>query len=208
MRLVGSAAEADKRKTFLGPDARTLLMFATIRKQFKTVQLPRFDRDHRRPVRRPLDHGGSATRRKPMSKRDQPVVWVLVADGARARVVVPAAREGQFATRIAFDHASARLHADAGAGAADRRYEAAESAHHTEEGFAAAVAAHINAHALQHDFDQLVLVAPGRTLHRLRDAIGPQATAMVVGSVAHDYAGLADHELSPHLAQWWLAPAA
>jgi len=143
-----------------------------------------------------------------MSQRSQPVVWVLVADGARARVVVSAEREGQFATLIAFDRASARLHADAAAGAVDRRYEASEPAQHTEEGFAAAVDGHINAHALRHDFDQLVLVAPGRTLHHLRAALGPQAAAKVVGSVSHDFAGLADHDLSPHLAHWWLAPAA
>ena len=153
-----------------------------------------------------------------MSQHSQPVgsapmVWVLVADGARARVVTPTGREGQFATRIAFDHASARLHADAAAGAVDRRYEAAGTGHaapghHTEEGFAAAVAGHINGHALRGDFDQLVLVAPGRTLHHLRAALGPQAAAKVVGSVSHDFAGLADHDLSPHLAHWWLAPAA
>lgn len=147
----------------------------------------------------------------------QPVVWVLVADGERARVVVPAEREGQFATRIAFDPASARLHPDAAGGAVDLRYEAAEAGHHAEkpardpkvlgeQGFAASVAKHVNAHALRHDFDQLVLVAPGRTLHHLRDALGPQATQMVVGSASKDYAGLNDHELSPHLAQWWLAP--
>lgn len=147
----------------------------------------------------------------------QPVVWVLVADGERARVVSPAEREGQFATRIAFDPASARLHPDAAGGTVDLRYEAATPGHHAEKpardpkalgekGFAASVAQHVNAHALRHDFDQLVLVAPGHTLHHLRDALGPQATAMVVGSVSKDYAGLNDHDLSPHLAQWWLAP--
>jgi len=152
-----------------------------------------------------------------MSQHSQPVVWVLVADGEHARVVVPAERQGQFATRIAFDPASARLHADAAGGAVDRRYEAAEAGHHAEkpardpkvlgeQGFAASVAHHINAHALRHDFNQLVLVAPGRTLHHLRDALASQASAMVVGSMTKDYAKLADHELSPHLAQWWLAP--
>ena len=153
-----------------------------------------------------------------MTQQSQPTVWVLVADGEHARVVVPAVREGQFATRIAFDPASARLHADAAGGAVERRYEAAEAGHHAqnpardpkvlgEQGFAASVAHHINAHALKHDFDQLVLVAPGRTLHHLREALAPQAASKVVGSVTKDYAKLADHDLSPHLAQWWLAPA-
>jgi len=152
-------------------------------------------------------------------QRSQPVVWVLVADGEHARVVVPAAREGQFATRIAFDSASAHLPRDAGAGQVDRRFEAAEAGHHAEkpardpkvlgeQGFAASVAHHLAAHALRHDFDQLVLVAPGRTLHHLREALGAQATAKVVGSMSKDYAGLSDHEVSPNLAKWWLAPPA
>lgn len=152
-----------------------------------------------------------------MSQQGQPKVWILVADGERARVVVPMEREGQFATRIAFDPVSARLPRDAAAGEVDRRYEAAEPGHHAqkpardpkvlgEQGFAASVAAHVSAHAQRHDFDQLVLVAPGRTLHHLRDALSAQAARLVVGSVTKDYAGLSDHELSPHLAQWWLAP--
>jgi protein required for attachment to host cells len=154
-----------------------------------------------------------------MTQHSQPVVWVLVADGERARVVSPAERTGQFATRIAFDAASARLPRDAGAGEVDRRFEAAEPGHHAEkpardpkalgeQGFAASVAHHINAHALKRDFDQLVLVAPGRTLHHLREALGAQAAAKVVGSMSKDYAALSDHDLSPHLAQWWLAPPA
>lgn len=152
-----------------------------------------------------------------MSQQGQPRVWVLVADGERARVVVPTEREGRFATRIAFDAASARLPRDAGAGEVERRFEAAEPGHHAEkparnpkvlgeQGFAASVAEHVNAHAQKHDFDQLVLVAPGRTLHHLREALSAQAARMVVGSVSKDYAGLADHDLAPHLAQWWLAP--
>jgi protein required for attachment to host cells len=147
----------------------------------------------------------------------QPVVWVLVADGARARVVVPAERQGQFATRIAFDPASARMAPDAAGGAVDLRYEAAAPGHHAEkpsrdpkslgeQGFAVSVAHHVNAHALRHDFDQLVLVAPAHTLHHLREALAPQAARLVVGSVTKDYAGLNDHAVSPHLAQWWLAP--
>lgn len=45
-------------------------------------------------------------------------------------------------------------------------------------------------------------MAPGQTVRHLRDALAPQATAMVVGSMSKDYA---DHALSPLLAQWWLA---
>ncbi len=152
-----------------------------------------------------------------MPHRSQPTVWVLVADGAHARVVVPAEREGLFSTLIAFDPTSARLHRDAAAGPVELRYEGATPGHYAEksarnpkvlgeQGFAASVAEHVNAHALNHNFDQLVLVAPGRTLHHLREALSSQASAMVVGSVSKDFAKLADHDVSPHLAQWWLAP--
>ena len=154
-----------------------------------------------------------------MTQQGQPKVWVLVADGEHARVVVPMPREGQFATRIAFDPASARLKRDAAACEVEQRYEAAEAGHHAqapardpkvlgEQGFAVSVAEHVSAHAQKHDFDQLVLVAPGRTLHHLREALSPQAARLVVGSMSKDYAALADHDLSPHLAQWWLAPPA
>lgn len=56
-----------------------------------------------------------------------------------------------------------------------------------------------------HAMRRRVLVAPGQTVRHLRDALAPQATAMVVGSMSKDYA---DHALSPLLAQWWLAPPA
>jgi protein required for attachment to host cells len=153
-----------------------------------------------------------------MSQRSQPIVWVLVADGEHARVVTPAETEGRFATRIAFDPASARMRPDQGAGEVTKVYEAAEAGHHAQKpardpkvlgeiGFAASVAQHINAHAQRQDFDQLVLVAPGRTLHHLRDALSTQAMAKVVGSESKDFAKLNDHDLSPHVAKWWLAPA-
>ena len=152
-----------------------------------------------------------------MSQRNQPMVWVLVADGEHARVVVPAEREGQFATLIAFDLTSAGLQADAAGDDVEQSYEAAQPGHSAEKpqrdpkkrgekGFAISVANLVNTHALRHEFDQLVLVAPARTLHHLRDALGPQATAMVVDSASKDYASLTDHDLSPHLAQWWLVP--
>ena len=40
------------------------------------------------------------------------------------------------------------------------------------------------------------------------EALSPQAARLVVGSMSKDYAALADHDLSPHLALWWLAPLA
>ena len=153
-----------------------------------------------------------------MSQRSQPVVWVLVADGVHARVVSPVEGEGKFATRIAFDPQSARMRPDQGSGEVTKVFEAAEAGHHAEKpardpkvlgeiGFAASVAHHINAHAQRHDFDQLVLVAPGRSLHHLREALSPQAAAKVVGSESKDFTKLNDHDLSPHIAKWWLAPA-
>jgi len=54
-----------------------------------------------------------------------------------------------------------------------------------------------------------VLVADGEHAREVvPEAVGAQATAKVVGSMTKDYAWLSDHELSPHLVKWWLAPPA
>ena len=41
----------------------------------------------------------------------------------------------------------------------------------------------------------------------LREALGKPASSRLVGSVNKDLVKLNDHDVSPHLASWWLAPA-
>lgn len=128
----------------------------------------------------------------------QPVLWVLVADGAQARVVVPDAVEGRFRTLVSLGHIP---HTREGLHVHDE-------AHTTHvKGFAVDVGARLNEEARKGAFDQLVLVAPGHVLHDVREKLNKATAALVAGSAQHDYTKLNDHDLSPHLAQWWLAPA-
>lgn len=128
----------------------------------------------------------------------QPNVWILLADGEHARVVTPSAKEGQFHTEIKFQGAGT-----IGQHAGSRLDPHAQAKQH----FAAGVAAQLDLHAQAHDFDQLVLAAPPRTLHDLREALGNGTSAKVVDSLNKDLVKLNDHDVSDHLAKWWLAPA-
>ncbi|MCX7381891.1 MAG: host attachment protein [Alphaproteobacteria bacterium] len=132
-----------------------------------------------------------------MSNPSQPVVWVLVADGDSARVVTPSAREGQFHTVESFQHAGTGAHH----GAASRLDPHAQA----KQRYAASIAEALDRQVAA--YTQLVLVAPPHTLHDLREALGKQATAKVVDSLNKDLVKLNDHDVSGHLAKWWLVPA-
>lgn len=128
----------------------------------------------------------------------QPTLWVLVADGARARVVVPEAVEGRFRTLLSLGTAA---HAHEPPPLRDAGHAA------NTHGFAADVARRLNDEARKNAFEQLVLCAPGHLVHDVQQLLTKQAAACVVGTVVRDFTKLNDHDLSPHLATWWLAPA-
>ena len=128
----------------------------------------------------------------------QPVLWVLVVDGSRARVVMPDLVEGNFRTTLTlgtaeYPHEPPPLRDDG--------YRA--RAH----SFAAEVGERLSDEARSGAFDQLVLVGPGHVVHDVRMHLSKLAASFVVGTVMHDFSQLNDQDLSPHLAQWWLAPA-
>lgn len=136
-----------------------------------------------------------------MNTAKQPTVWVLVADGDHARVVTPQAVEGRFATVLDFKTGDS--------GAAKHSPGSRLDPHaHAEQVFIADIAHQIDHHDQLRAFDQLVLVAPPHALHDLREALGKSAQAKVVGSLHKDLVKLNDHDLSPHLKEFWLAPAA
>ena len=155
-----------------------------------------------------------------MTASKQPRVWVLIADGEHARVVTPLESSGQFATVIAFDSTSAHLRsADLGSDKPGRSFESASITRHSisprsdphanaKHHFIHDVAALLDQHDLKHEFDRLVLVAPAHALSDLREALGKSATAKVVGSMPKDLVKVSDHDLTDHLAEWWLAPPA
>lgn len=143
-------------------------------------------------------------------------LWILVADGEHARILVPLATEGHFTTKIAFDSGSAHLRAAdpasvvaAGPAKGSGRHGAAPSGsphEQAKQSFLVDVGRRINALAQRDAFERLVLVAPARALHELRAALNHQACERVSDSESKDLVKLNDHDLSPHLAQWWVPP--
>ena len=133
-----------------------------------------------------------------MLRARQPKVWVLVADGERARIVTPDVGEAKFVTLLPL-------------GVAEHPHyppDLRQDPHHLDKlQFGAEVARRLNQEAERGSFDQLVLVAPGHVLHTVREALSKTAAACVVGTVPKDYTKLPDDELSAALAKWWLAPA-
>jgi protein required for attachment to host cells len=132
-----------------------------------------------------------------MSHDKQPMLWVLVADGEHARVVTPDEVPGRFKTAL-------RL------GVAEHPHyppEMRQDPHHLDKiQFGTEVAHRLNHEADAGAYDQLVLVAPGHVLHAVREALSKTAAPRVVGTMPKDFVKLNDHDLSPHLAEWWLAP--
>jgi protein required for attachment to host cells len=133
-----------------------------------------------------------------MTRARQPKLWVLVADGERARVVVPDTEEGTFVTLLPL-------------GVAEHPHyppELRQDPHHLDKlQFGAEVARRLNEEAERGSFDQLVLVAPGHVAHAVQAGLSKVAAPRVVGTVPKDYTKLPDAELSLALAKWWLAPA-
>ena len=124
-----------------------------------------------------------------------PTLWVLFADGARARVLIPDATAGRFRTTLPLGRAE-HPHAPPSARDAD-----------DSRSFTAELGARLNQEALRGAFDRLVLVGPGHLLHDLQMRLNKRAGGCVIGTVMSDDNGLNDAELSLHLARWWLAPA-
>jgi protein required for attachment to host cells len=75
-----------------------------------------------------------------------------------------------------------------------------------EEKFVRLVGEQINAAARGDEFDELLLVAPPRALHGLREALDAGAQAKLLGTLERDLVKTPDHELWPHLREW-VSPA-
>jgi len=139
--------------------------------------------------------------------------WIVVADGAKARILERQGVHGTLApaTGHCFAEAEARQPTrDVGADRPGRVYESADAARHAmeprvdwhrfaKEQFAGDVAAALEEAALKKLYGELILVAPPRTLGDLRQALGNHARALVAGEIAKDLTNLPDHELPAHL---------
>lgn len=136
-----------------------------------------------------------------MTEATQPKVWIVLADGAHASILTPAAVDGRFeeirhVTAPPYPHAHGNH----------------ESVHNlsptSKAAFARDLGKWLETAATAHAFDQLVIVAPGRTVHDLRAALGHVAAGRVVDTESKDILKLPVLDRDSHLARWWLAPAA
>ena len=138
------------------------------------------------------------------------VTWILVADGARARILrtegwgsglspVSAEIEGDNrATRDIGADRPGRVHDRAGQGR--HAMEPRVDWHEFEKQlFAKRVADHLNRAAKQNAYDRLVLVAPPKALGGLRAALDKQTANRVIAELDKDLTHVSDHDLPGHL---------
>lgn len=137
-------------------------------------------------------------------------LWVLVADGARARLLRRAARAGRL--EVVWEDASADAREKASELTTDRPGRAFESAasgrrsamaprtdpkRHAKETFAARVAARV-ARELP-ETGKLVLVAAPATLGELRTRLGPDLLHRVTHQIDKDLTAVTAEEVEAHL---------
>jgi protein required for attachment to host cells len=140
------------------------------------------------------------------------ITWILVADGARARIfknegpgkgVQPAVDED-------FRHALPRSQ-EMGTERPGRVYESATTARHAvespdwhrfeKEKFAKEMARVLDHAATDGAFDRLVLVAPPKTLGDLRGALAAATRKRVTAEIDKDLTQVSPGELGDHLAK-------
>lgn len=137
--------------------------------------------------------------------------WILVCDGARARILVNRGRKTGLREIENAEHEDARRPTrELGTDKPGRAYESTGASRHAmapptdwhrfeKAHFAKEMASIVNAAALEGRFDRLVLVAPPRVLGDLREALGPQARERVVGEIGKDLTNVSVHDLGSHL---------
>lgn len=139
------------------------------------------------------------------------ITWILVADGANARVVVNKGpgRGLEPAPETAFAPVLAPPREEPGE-RPGRVQESARPGRHAIEPrtprrrlgkqiFAKAVAKRLDEAAERNAFDRLILVAPPRTLGDLRTALGLRARGRIVGELDKDLTQVTIAELPDHL---------
>ena len=141
-----------------------------------------------------------------------PRIWFVIADGSRARIVVPTEKPGAYATLRELVSADAHLSShELGSDSPGRAQESAGIGRHAieprvdmhdqaKERFAQEVAAALNTAAAQDEFDSLVLVAPPRIAAPLRHALTAGVRGKIAGELAKDLTKTPNDELGSHLA--------
>ncbi len=137
--------------------------------------------------------------------------WVLVADGARARILLnEGPGKGLAPTSIKDFSAPNAPTRDQGTDRPGRVHDRKGQGRHAMEPrvdwhlfdkkkFAQELATSVNAAALKGSFDKLVLVAPPKTLGDLRGGLNQQAAEKVSAEIPKDYTHVTPKELQDHL---------
>lgn len=141
----------------------------------------------------------------------EPKTWILVADGAHARLVFRDGRRGPIKRALPYDFGAP--HPPTRRFVSDRpgRFPVGTMpARHAVEprtdrrdyeklAFARDLAAVIDRAAARRAFDRLVVVAPPAALGRLRTVLTPRTRALIAAEVAKDLTHVPLHALAGHL---------
>ena len=138
------------------------------------------------------------------------VTWILIADGARARILRSEGR-GSALTQVGnILEGDNRKTGEIGAEKQGRAYDPSGAGRHAMEPrvdwhthekhqFAKNLAAQLNKSAQAKEFERLAMIAPAKVLGDLRAALGKQAGELLVAELSKDLTGIPDHELPAHL---------
>lgn len=160
-----------------------------------------------------LMKGSGERRRGARIMPKKTITWVLVADGAQARVLSndgpgrglkPAMDRGfesgrQHTREIVSDRQGRHPDRTGGGGGRHAMDPKTDPHRHMEHEFARSLAEVLEKEAINKRFDRLVLVAPPRMLGDLRAELAPHARAAVTAEVDKDLVHLADAEVARHL---------
>lgn len=144
----------------------------------------------------------------------RPVVWILLADAARARVVrspqrskdmhqaaletvLEVAAERRPLREIMADRPG-RSFASTGARRSAMEYHS-DPVRDETRGFAASIASALEARLRRGDFDRLVICAPPRMLNVLRETMSDALAASIKTQLAKDFTKLSELELHKRL---------
>lgn len=139
------------------------------------------------------------------------ITWILIADGARARIV---ANDGPNKGVRQVDGADFRAeHPASGELTSDRpgrTFDSAGDARHAMEpgtdphreakkAFATDVAAYLHGEAMNKSYDRLIIFAPAKSLGDLRSAMSDPVCSLISAEKAKDLTHVPNDQLSRHL---------
>ncbi len=148
-----------------------------------------------------------------MIPSDRQGLLIIVADGARARMV-RCAPDNALHTQSELELGNARKRSsELGSDHPGAAMHTGSTAHHgltprhdpqelEKERFAAIVADHANEAIQRGEARSILLVAPSRTLQDIRNGLDAQAVGALIGTLAKDLVKVPDDALCEHLRAW------